>query len=125
MDLENIITSLNFTTIGWQIIAPILFMLFDILTGFIQAVINKNVDSSIMRKGLLHKVLLIIVMTASFILDFTFHLPVISIVICIYIIIMEIVSILENLEKAGFNVGKLKEIFKGKEENKWNLQNKN
>ena len=116
MDLENIITSLNFTTIGWQIIAPILFMLFDILTGFIQAVINKNVDSSIMRKGLLHKVLLIIVMAASFILDFTFHLPVISKVICIYIIIMEIVSILENLEKAGFNVGKLKEIFKGKEE---------
>lgn len=110
--MQELISSLNFSNIVWQILAPLLFMLFDIITGYIQAIINKNVDSSIMRKGLLHKILLIIIIAGSFLLDVTFSLK-ISVVICIYIIIMELTSILENLKKAGIDIP-LTKIFNKK-----------
>ena len=88
------------------------------ITGFIQAVINKNVDSGVMSTGLLHKVLITIVVLLSFIADIAFSLNFISKIVCIYVIIMEATSILENLKRAGIEVGKLTEILleKGKEE---------
>lgn len=102
--MQEFFSNLNFSSIIWQIVTPLVFMVFDILTGYIQAVINKNVDSSIMRKGLLHKVLLIIIIAVGFLLDFTFNLKTISIAICVYIIVMELTSILENLKKAGIDI---------------------
>ena len=116
MEIENIIEVLNFSNITWKILAPILFMLADIITGFIQAVINKNVDSSVMRTGLLHKIMLIVIIFLSYILDLTFNLSYISRIVSVYIIIMELTSILENINKSGVNIGKLTEILKRKEE---------
>lgn len=119
MDIYQFLSNINFSSVLWQILTPIIFSLADIVTGFIQAIINKNVDSSIMRKGLLHKVLLIIIIILSFLLDITFSLGYISKLVCGYIIIMELVSIAENITKAGIDIGKLKDILnlkKGDEE---------
>ena len=118
MELNEIIETLDFSSILWQILTPIIFSLSDVLTGFIQAVINNNLDSKIMRQGLLHKVLIILLVILSFVVDSTFNLPIISKIICIYIIIMETISIFENLTKAGLNFGKLIDLLKikGKEE---------
>lgn len=118
MELHEIIDSLNFSSILWQILTPIIFSLSDILTGFIQAVINNELDSKKMRQGLLHKCLLILLVLLSFVADFTFNLHFISKVVCIYVIIMETISISENLTKAGINIGKLSDLLKikGKEE---------
>lgn len=115
MDIQEIINTLNFSSIVWQIITPVCFSLADILTGFIQAVINKNVDSQVMRTGLLHKVLIILVIILSFVLDLAFNLNFISKIVCTYVVIMEIMSILENLQKAGIDLKKLGEILKRKE----------
>ena len=112
MDIDVLIKSLNFSSIVWQILTPVLFNVADIITGFIQAIINKNVDSSIMRTGLLHKILIILVIILSFIIDITFSLPFISKIVCIYVIVMELISILENISKAGIDLGKLAEIIK-------------
>lgn len=112
MELYELLNNLNFSSILWQILTPILFSAADVITGFIQAIINKNVDSSIMRTGLLHKILIILVIILSFIIDITFSLPFISKIVCIYVIVMELISILENISKAGIDLGKLAEIIK-------------
>ena len=118
MELNEIIETLDFSSILWQILTPIIFSLSDVLTGFIQAVINNNLDSKIMRQGLLHKVLIILLVILSFVVDKTFNLPIVSKIVCIYIIVMETISIFENLTKAGLNFGKLTDLLKikGKEE---------
>lgn len=120
MNIDELIQNLNFSNIAWQIFTPMIFSLSDIITGFIQAVINNNVDSSKMRIGLWHKLLLILVMLLSFVIDFSFNLHCVSKVSCSYIVVMELLSILENLKKAGINLGKITEILniKGKEDKK-------
>lgn len=112
MDIEQIVNTLNFSSIAWQIITPICFSLADILTGFIQALINKNPDSQIMRAGLLHKILIILVIILSFIIDLAFNLNFISKIVCTYVVVMEITSILENLQKAGIDLKFLNDFFK-------------
>lgn len=114
MEIQEIINSLNFSNIIWQIITPLIFSGIDIVTGYIQAIINNNIDSKVMRTGLLHKVVIILIILASFIFDKAFNLPVVSKVICIYVIVMEVVSILENIQKAGINLGKLGNLLKVK-----------
>lgn len=75
-----------------------------------------------MREGLLRKMLLILVIILSFVFQYAFNIPIISKIVCIYIIVMEIVSILENLKKAGVDLGKLGDLLKIKQdENTVNL----
>lgn len=114
--MEEIFNSLNFSSVIWQVVTPLIFSGLDILTGYIQAVINKNVDSKVMREGLLHKCLLIIAIVLGYVVQFAFGLDFTAKAITIYICIMEVMSILENLKKAGLDLGKLGEILKNKEE---------
>ena len=116
MEIQEILQNLHFSSIYWQILAPFIFSLCDILAGFIQAIDNKDVDSKIMRIGLLHKVLIIIIVLLSFIADLSFNLNFVSKIVCGYVILMESISILENLKKAGVDVGKLTEILKNTNE---------
>ena len=116
MEIPEILQNIHFSSILWQIIAPLIFSVADILTGYISAIINKEVDSRIMREGLLHKFLLIIIMLLSFVMDFAFNLKVISVSVCAYICVIEIMSILENLQKAGIDI-KINFIKKGDEKN--------
>lgn len=114
--MEGLVKTLTFSNIVWQVITPLIFSGLDILTGYIQAVINKNVDSKVMREGLLHKCLLIVAILVGYVVEFAFGLQAVAQVITVYICIMEVMSILENLKKAGVNLGKLGEILKKKEE---------
>lgn len=114
--MEQLIHTLTFSNIVWQVITPLLFSVLDILTGYIQAVINKNVDSRVMREGLLHKCLLIIAIVIGYIVEYAFGLSAVSSVITIYICIMELTSILENLKKAGVDLKVFGDILKNKEE---------
>ena len=114
MDYVGIIDKLNFSNIIWQVMTPLIFSFVDIVTGYIQAWINKNIDSQKMRVGLLHKVLIILVIVLSFVIQFAFNIKYISGFVCIYVVLMEIVSIFENLKKAGIDLGKLGELLKDK-----------
>lgn len=116
MDIDVLIKSLNFSSIVWQILTPVLFNVADIITGFIQAVINNNVDTTKMRTGLWHKFLIVLVLCLSILLDITFNLHFCSKAVSIYIIVMELLSIVENLTKAGVEMGKLSDILKIKNE---------
>ena len=119
-DIKVIIETLQFSNVLWQILTPILFSIADIITGFVQAVINNNVDTTKMRTGLWHKFLIVLVLCLSILLDVTFNLHFCSKAVSIYIIVMELLSICENLTKAGIKMGKLSDILqvsKGDEEN--------
>lgn len=112
--MEELFNNLQFSNIIWQIIAPLIFSGLDILTGYIQAIINKNVDSKIMREGLLHKCLLIVAIAMGYVVQYAFNLNFVAQVITLYICVMEVMSILENLKKAGLDLGKLGDILKDK-----------
>lgn len=80
-----------------------LFIIFDMITGIINAFKNKNFTSSIMREGLFHKcgsvlcvVFAILVDYAQKFIDIGITIPV-TITVCGYIILMEIGSIIENV----------------------------
>lgn len=114
--MEEIIRTLTFSNIFWQVITPLIFSVLDILTGYIQAVINKNVDSKVMREGFLHKCLLIVAIVIGYVVEYAFGLKTVSSVITIYICVMELMSILENLKKAGIDLKAFGDILKNKED---------
>lgn len=117
MEFEQILEALDFTNIFWQGGATLIFMVADIITGFMQAVINKDVDSQKMREGIMRKGLLILVIILSFVAQYAFNIPQVSKVVCLYIIFMEVISILENVKKSGIDIGKLGELLKIKSDN--------
>ena len=121
-NLQYFIQNLDFTNTFWQVGTTLFFMLGDIISGVVSAVILKNLDSQKMREGLLRKVLLILIVLLGFVVGGAFKITFVSKAVCIYIIVMESISILENVKKAGIDLGKLGELLKIKqEENTINL----
>lgn len=121
-NLTEVVNTLNFSSLGWQIVATLIFILSDIISGVISAIIQKNLDSQKMREGLLRKMLLLIIITLSFVVQYAFRIDYISKSVCIYIIVMEVISILENMKKAGIDLGKIGDLLKLKpDENTINL----
>lgn len=112
--LYEVVKTINFSSIMWQIATPLIFSLADIITGYIQALINNNVDSQKMRVGLLHKMLIVTIIILSFVIEFAFKIKYIAQIVCVYVVLMEGVSILENLKKAGIDIGKFGDILKEK-----------
>lgn len=91
----------------WAIAGAFILMLFDMVSGIIQAVMNREFRSSTMRTGLGHKaVLALIILLAICIEILSTHVAglgfggVTIYVVCVAIIIMEVASIMENLCKA-------------------------
>lgn len=90
----------------WAIAGAFILMLFDMVSGIIQAVMNREFRSSTMRTGLGHKaVLALIILLAICIEILSAHVAglgfggVTIYVVCVAII-MEVASIMENLCKA-------------------------
>ena len=88
----------------WAIGIACCFMVMDIVTGFIAAIINKEVSSAKMRVGLGHKILLLCLIAVALMLELAAaHVAglgfsgVTVTLVCAYIIIMEVASILENV----------------------------
>ena len=85
----------------------LIFISFDILFGLLQALTNQSFKSSVMRQGLFHKLGEILCYLFGVVCDAT--LPLVDIMvpfslagaITIYIVVMEIGSILENLSKVS------------------------
>lgn len=91
------------------------FIVLDIITGFIKALYHGNIDSSAIRKGLLHKATEGIVLGVSILLEYGavqislgIDLP-LSGVVTVYIVGMEATSIIENLCEVN---PKLYKLFK-------------
>lgn len=86
----------------WCLILPIVLMAFDILTGFINAWAKREIESSKLRTGLSKKVGEIAILVIGELFSFAMRLPAeLMTFASIYIILMELVSIFENLDKLG------------------------
>jgi phage-related holin len=94
------------------------FIALDFVTGFLQAVAQGTFSSKVMRQGLFHKVALVLVLLMGWLMDYAqrfvdlgVSVPV-GAAVCVYIIIMEVCSALENLRKMNPELtDKLVEIF--------------
>lgn len=92
--------------INWALVViACVFMVLDLVTGFCAAVKNHEVQSTKMKQGLWHKCgfMLAIVFGvmceyAMNYVDLGFTIPV-QVAVCTFIIIIEIMSIIENLGK--------------------------
>lgn len=93
----------GFNVDWFVVVSALLFVCFDFLTGIIKAITNKNVSSTVMREGLLHKCAFVLVIILAIMceaamthLDLGIKVPLI-VPVCAYIILTEIASILENI----------------------------
>lgn len=101
-NLMTIIETIHFNNMMWLILIPAAMMGIDILTGLIYAFITNTFMSAKMRSGLGKKVgeLLIIVIGLLFTVGMNVPTEILK-GIALYIIFMELMSILENLDKLG------------------------
>ena len=89
---------------AWGIALACVMMIADVVVGFIVAVINERLSSTKMRNGLLHKVLMLVLIFVCLAIEIgvshtgalPYDVPTCE-VVCGYIIIMEFVSVLENI----------------------------
>ena len=103
-----------------------LFIMLDVLTGFVKAVYNKKINSTLLREGLFHKLSEVLAIALSFALEYTatylsigINIPVVTVVVS-YISIMEIISSIENLCEVNPKLAKLFNPYLDKfKSNKW------
>ena len=102
------------------IIGAFVGIVLDVLTGFIKAWFNKQVDSSIIREGGKHKISeLLIIIFSIYVKKGIVYLNVVIpfnpvTLVCGYIIVMECISIIENIGNMNSKCipPKLSEFFK-------------
>lgn len=99
--LQNI----SYTHRFWVFLLPLVLMAADIVTGWIQASVNGAWDSTKMRKGLFRKSGELLIIIVAYVIYEAIALPV-DVPCCIsaYVVIMEILSVLENLDQAGLPI---------------------
>jgi toxin secretion/phage lysis holin len=88
----------------WIFLLPVLGAFADIVTGWIQASINATWDSTKMRKGLFRKGGELLVVVLAFVTEYALQVAAqahVATFLSIYIVIMEALSVLENLDQAG------------------------
>lgn len=104
----------DFGILGLWLIVIVCQMGVDIVTGFMQAVVNKDVNSGKISTGLLKKGAILLLLVV--IIPFTILMPnnvSYGVVIFVYTIasINEIVSICENLLNMGVDIGFMKPLL--------------
>lgn len=94
------------------------FMVGDIISGLIKAWHDHDIKSNMLRHGLFHKIAFIGVIflsqalewTADMIPEIDLNMPLTS-AVCAYVILTEIVSILENLKAINPDIGGITNRF--------------
>lgn len=100
-------TGIVFPSSYWAIALPVVLILLDITTGFLNAWVKKKVNSSVMRKGLAKKAGEIVAIIAAQVIFYSLSLPSAFVYgISLYVASMELVSICENLKKLGVKLPK-------------------
>ena len=103
--IMEVLGKITYTHSYWTLLLPIIMMGADVLTGWIQASVNGTWDSTKMRKGLFRKSGEIVILVLAYVVQVAIALPAnIYIFISIYVCIMELLSVIENLDQAGLPV---------------------
>lgn len=106
-EIYNIVSQFHFRNELWVLFIPLGLMAIDILTGIIKAWAQNDFKSKIMRAGLAKKAEEILILIAGELITFGLMLPsVIMNGVSFYIIFMEGMSILENVDQLGIPIPK-------------------
>ena len=92
---------------SWSIIMACVMMLADITVGFVGAAVRHDISSTKMREGIGHKVMVLVLIAVAYLLGVGLgHVSGIDAeipsteVVCWYVVVMELASILENVSLA-------------------------
>lgn len=116
--MPNGLIGSEFTSDQWIVLLPALLMLIDILTGFLNAVKKKRVNSGKMRTGYFKKAGEIALLVVTKLLVVAIGMPrSLYGAVSMYIVATELLSVLENLSGLGVKIPKsISDILGGKEE---------
>ena len=106
-DILQFVEQFHFRNELWVLFIPLGLMAIDVLTGVIKAWAHNDFQSAIMRAGLAKKAGEIMILVVGELISYGMILPD-SIMngISFYIIFMEIMSIMENLDELGIPIPK-------------------
>ena len=108
--MEEIIQNIHFTRIWWAILAPLVLIIIDVLTGVVIAWKNNDFQSSKMRAGLSKKFGELVYVLVGILTKFALGTDLILYFAVGYICLMELSSLAENCDKLGVDMpDKLKE----------------
>lgn len=99
--------------VSWVVIALVSFIIIDVVTGLLKAWKNGDLSSAKSREGVIHKVSELIALVAGFAMDLVLpriimeltgkqiDFKIFGLTIAAYLILTEILSIIENLSQTG------------------------
>ena len=102
MDIGKILNEIHFASLTWLLLIPVAMMAIDIVTGLLYAWSTKTFESAKMRTGLAKKCGEIMIILIGMMFVYGTNIPTYILTgISAYIIFMELMSVLENLDKLG------------------------
>jgi toxin secretion/phage lysis holin len=115
--VETIINNIQFTSVVWAILAPMILIVLDVLTGVMIAWRNNDFQSAKMRAGLSKKFGELVYILVGILTKYALGTDLVLYFAVGYICLMEISSLAENCDKLGVKVpDKLKEKLNNKKE---------
>lgn len=103
----DIVMNFRFVNEFWTLVTPLCLMGIDTITGTVNAFAKKQFKSKKMRMGLSKKIGEISILVIGELFSFSLCLPhYIMSCISFYIIMMEFMSIMENIDKMGVSLPK-------------------
>ena len=105
--MNDIFNKITFANDFWVMMLPAILMALDIITGFVNAWAKNDIRSSAMRQGLARKFGELVIIAIGQLFFYGVGLPKYIVAgISTYIILMELISICENLKKLGVPIPK-------------------
>lgn len=102
MEELKVLAGIKFANDYWVLLLPCSLMAIDFLTGFVNAWLTGHIKSYVMREGLAKKCGEVALLVTGEVLTLGLSVPVYIVAgVSVYIILMEIISLFENLEKLG------------------------
>lgn len=112
-EIYQFVSQFHFRNELWVLFIPLGLMAIDILTGIVKAWAQNDFKSKVMRAGLAKKAEEILILVAGELISFGLMLPdAVMNGVSFYIIFMEGMSILENVDELGIPVpGFIKKVI--------------
>ena len=100
--MEEFLSNIHFTNLVWALLAPLILMILDIITGYYNAWEKNEISSAKMRDGLGKKCAELCYIIVGIICKYAIGTSSVMYFMIAYVCYMEIVSLAENCDKLGF-----------------------
>ena len=102
--MEELIQNIHFTSAWWAMLAPLILIVIDVITGVVIAWRDNSFKSSVMRAGLSKKFGELVYVLIGVLTKYALGTEMILYFTVIYICLMELSSLAENCDKLGVDI---------------------